>query len=194
MNKDAVVEYFRDLPQLTTSRLILRRLKKTDYHDMYEYASDPEVTRYLTWEPHPDLLYTLRYLSYITTRYRTGDFSDWAVIWKQTGQMIGTCGFTSFCYAHNGAEIGYVLHRSFWGQGIAPEAVRAVLRAGFLDLNIHRIEAHFMEGNDRSRRVMEKVGMTFEGMQRESMFIKNGYRTVGVCAILAPEYIRLSTR
>ncbi len=194
MNKDAVVDYFRDLPQLTTPRLILRRLKRTDYHDMYEYASDPEVTKYLTWEPHPDRLYTLRYLSYITTRYRSGDFSDWAVIWKETEQMIGTCGFTSFCYAHNSAEIGYVLNRDFWGQGIAPEAVRAVLRVGFLDLNIHRIEAHYMEGNDRSRRVMEKAGMKFEGMQRDSMFIKNSYRTVGICAMLAPEYFHSGSR
>ena len=189
MNKDTALEYFRDPPQLVTDRLVLRRMKKTDYHDMFDYAHNPEVTRYLTWEPHPDSLYTLRYLAYITTRYRAGDFSDWAVVLKENRRMIGTCGFTTFHYAHNSAEIGYVLHPDYWGRGIAAEAVRAVLREGFLHLNLHRIEARYMEGNARSRRVMEKVGMRFEGMQREAMFVKNTYVTIGVCAILAGEFI-----
>ena len=156
---------------------------------MFEYASDPDVTRYLTWEPHPDPDYTLRYLAYISTQYRAGLFYDWAVLWKENRQMIGSCGFTQFHYEHNSAEIGYVLNPRYWGRGIAAEAAEAVLRVGFLTLNLHRIEARFMIGNDKSRRVMEKIGMTFEGMQRESMLIKNEYTTVGTCAILAADYI-----
>lgn len=189
MTKETAVRYFRDLPELVTNRLILRRMKKTDYHDMFEYACNPDVTRYLTWHPHPDAGYTLRYLSYISTRYRAGDFYDWAIVWRENRKMIGTCGFTSFHYEHNSAEVGYVLHPAYWGHGIAPEALRAVLREGFVTLNLHRIEAKFMEGNDRSRRVMEKVGMRFEGMQREGMYIKENYTTVGTCAILAAEFI-----
>lgn len=189
MNKDSVYRYFRDIPELVTPRLVLRRIRKTDYHDMYEYASSETVTRYLTWEPHPDPGYTLRYLSYVSTQYKAGNFYDWAVIWKANRKMIGTCGFTAFHYEHNGAEIGYVLNPKYWGMGIAAEAARAVLRTGFLALNLHRIEAKFMDGNVQSRRVMEKIGMTFEGMQRESMLIKNRYATVGICAILAADYI-----
>lgn len=192
MNKDSVYKYFHSMPELVTPRLVLRRMKKTDYHDMYEYASRTEVTRYLTWEPHPDPEYTLRYLAYITTQYRAGLFYDWALQWKETRRMIGTCGFTQFHYEHNSAEIGYVLNPQYWGLGIAAEAAEAVLRVGFLTLNLHRIEARFMSGNDRSRRVMEKVGMTFEGMQRESMLIKNEYTSVGTCAILASDYIARS--
>lgn len=189
MTKETVMRYFRDPPELVTPRLVLRRMKKTDYNDMYDYASDENVTRYLTWYPHPDAGYTLRYLAYITTRYRAGEFYDWAVIWKETRKMIGTCGFTSFHYGHNSAEIGYVLNPEYWGKGIAVEAVRAVMRVGFLTLNLHRIEAKFMEGNDRSRRVMEKAGMLFEGMQREAMYIKDQYTTIGTCAILASDFI-----
>ena len=102
--------------------------------------------------------------------------------------MIGTCGFTSFRLDANSAEIGYVLNRSYWGMGVAPEAVRAVLRFGFLELRLHRIEAHYMIGNDRSRRVMEKVGMTYEGTQRDSLFVKGRYVSVGVCAVLENEF------
>jgi ribosomal-protein-alanine N-acetyltransferase len=74
--------------------------------------------------------------------------------------------------------------------GIAPEAVEAVLAYGFDRLLLHRIEARFMEGNDASLRVMEKVGMRFEGFRRESMLVKGSYRTIGTCSILFDEYAK----
>ena len=189
MNRDIVLRYFRDPPEITTSRLLLRRLKTTDYRDMYEYACDPNVTRFLTWQPHPNPAWTMRYLAYVATRYRAGEFFDWAVVLRENQKMIGTCGFTSFSYEHNSAEIGYVLNPSYWGQGIAPEAVQAVMDVGFRVLNLHRIEAKFILGNERSRRVMEKAGMSFEGYQREAMYILDGYKTIGVCSILFSEYL-----
>lgn len=189
MNKDAAARYFRDPPELTTPRLVLRRLKKTDYRDMYEYARDHLVTEFLTWHVHPSENYTLRYITYVLPKYRSGEFRDWAVVFKENNKMIGTCGFTSLDFSHNSGEIGYVLNREYWGQGLAAEAIRAVLQVGFLDLNLHRIEAKYIEGNERSRRVMEKCGMTFEGLQRESMLIKENYRTIGVCSILRSEYL-----
>ena len=156
---------------------------------MYEYACDPNVTRFLTWQPHPNPAWTMRYLAYVATRYRAGEFFDWAVVLRENQKMIGTCGFTSFSYEHNSAEIGYVLNPSYWGQGIALEAAQAVMDVGFRVLNLHRIEAKFILGNDRSRRVMEKAGMSFEGYQREAMYILDGYKTIGVCSILFSEYL-----
>ena len=188
MNHDELTRIFRDPPEIETPRLILRRMRKTDSADMYEYARDPAVSEYLLWQPHESEAYTRRYLNYLQTRYRAGDFHDWAVVWRDADKMIGTCGFTSFRLDANSAEIGYVLNRSYWGMGVAPEAVRAVLRFGFLELRLHRIEAHYMIGNDRSRRVMEKVGMTYEGTQRDSLFVKGRYVSVGVCAVLENEF------
>ena len=188
MNHDELTRIFRDPPEIETPRLILRRMRKTDSTDMYEYARDPAVSEYLLWQPHESEAYTRRYLNYLQTRYRAGDFHDWAVVWRDADKMIGTCGFTSFRLDANSAEIGYVLNRSYWGMGVAPEAVRAVLRFGFLELRLHRIEAHYMIGNDRSRRVMEKVGMTYEGTQRDSLFVKGRYVSVGVCAVLENEF------
>ncbi len=176
------------MPQLETERLILRRMRVGDEQDMYEYAHRSEVTRYLLWSPHPDLFYTRDYLRYLATRYATGSFYDWAVVLKSNSRMIGTCGFTSFDCAHDAAEIGYVLNPDYRGQGIAPEAVRAVLAFGFDRLALHRIEARFIEGNAASLRVMEKVGMHFEGYRREAMLVKGSYRTIGYCSILASEY------
>jgi len=191
MDREEITRIFRDPPVLETSRLTLRRMLKRDSLDMFEYACSPDVTEYLLWEPHRNETYTYKYLSYLQSRYRAGDFYDWAVVWRNTDKMIGTCGFTRFHWEHNAAEIGYVLNPGFWGYGIAPEAVRAVLRFGFINLGLHRIEARYMAGNIRSRRVMEKVGMQYEGIARDSMYVKGKYVTIGTCAILKPDYLEL---
>ena len=190
LTRDEVMSVFRDPPELETSRLVLRRMLRRDANDMYEYSCNPEVTRYLLWNPHPDKLYTARYLSYIQSRYRSGDFYDWAVIWKESDKMIGTCGFTRFNHDANSAEVGYVLNPAFWGIGAAPEAVKRVMHFGFSELELHRIEAKYMVGNDRSMRVMEKLGMQSEGVARDSMYVKGKYVSVGTYAILRDEYIR----
>lgn len=184
MKCETVCRIFSDMPTLTTERLLLRRMLVGDCYDMYEYASKPEVTQFLTWSPHPDIEYTKEYLQYIANHYKLGDFYDWAVVLREEGKMIGTCGFTRFHMQHDCGEIGYVINPAYRGQGIACEAVRAVMDFGFSRLGLNRIEAKYMEGNQASRRVMEKVGMTFEGVRRGEMLIKGCYHNVGVCAIL----------
>ncbi len=189
MNRDELQRIFREPPQILTNRLVLRKMLKTDYKDMYEYACRRDVTEYLLWDPHESEAYTYKYLQYIQSRYRTGEFYDWAVVLRGANKMIGTCGFTRFTLENNSAEIGYVLNPYYWGNGLAPEAVQAILRFGFMQLRMNRIEAKYMEGNTRSRRVMEKVGMQFEGIQRESMHVKDHYVSIGVCSILRREYL-----
>lgn len=190
MNHEEITRIFRDPPELGTPRLTLRKLLRQDSGDMYDYASRPEVSEYLLWQPHESEAFTRRYLNYLQSRYRAGDFHDWAVVLRESGRMVGTCGFTRFQYEANAAEIGYVLHPDVWGRGIAPEAARAVMRFGFGELRLHRIEARYILGNDRSRRVMDKLGMQFEGVARESIYVKGKYVSVATCAILEKEFYR----
>lgn len=188
MKKEKIYRVFSHLPELVTERLTLRKMMAADASDMYEYASRPDVTKYLTWFPHPDRQYTKEYLEYLGNRYSAGMFYDWAVIYEPDCKMVGTCGFTSFNCQSDSAEIGYVLNPEYWGKGIATEAVARVLRFGFEQMGLHRIEARFIEGNESSRRVMEKVGMTFEGIAREGLLVKGNYVNVGTCAILRSEW------
>lgn len=186
MDRSGILKYFKDPPTLKTDRLILRKLEKNDASDMYEYASDPKVTKYLLWEPHINLKYTSKYLSYIQSRYRAGEFYDWAVTLKNE-KMIGTCGFTSFNFNNNSAEVGYVLNPAFWHRGIAREALCEVLRFGFLVLELNRIEAKYMYENTDSLNVMKSVGMSFEGISRNAVYKKGRYVSVGTCAILSED-------
>ena len=188
MKRETVSRIFRDQPMLETERLILRQISPLDERDFYEYASDPAVSQYLLWSPHPNIEYTRRYLSYLETRYAVGDFFDWAIVLKENGKMIGTVGFTRFRYEDDCGEVGYVLNSAFWGRGYALEALRAVLLFGFGTLGLARIEAKFIEDNVRSLRVMEKAGMRLEGYLRASMRVKGELTTIGVCSILREEF------
>ena len=191
MKKELLYFTFSNIPRLTTDRLVLRKLKVSDAQDMFEYSNRRDVTKYLTWYPHPDLGYTEEYLRYIGQRYATGDFYDWAITLKENGKMIGTCGFTRFDLPNNAAEIGYVLNPEYHGKGYATEAASEVMRFGFEELKLHRLEAKHMIGNDASHRVMEKLGMREEGTFRESYYVHREYRTVTVCSILENEYFNL---
>ena len=188
MNKEKLVKIFSAIPVIETERLVLRAMSARDSADMFDYSSRGELTKYLLWSPHNTVNYTREYLAYIEKRYKVGDFYDWAVVEKESGRMIGTCGFTSIDLSNRRGEIGYVLNPDFHRRGYAPEAARAVIEFGFARLDLNRIEARFMEGNDASRRVAEKLGMTFEGYTRDAIFVKGAYRTVGTCAILRREF------
>ena len=188
MERERICRIFSQMPTLQTDRLILRPMRVSDAEDMFRYARRQDVTEYLLWSPHPSRQYTEEYLRYLQRRYALGEFYDWAVVEKKSGRMIGTCGFTRFDFPHNAGEIGYVLAPDCHGRGLGTEAARRVLRFGFEELELHRIEAKFMQGNDASLRVMEKLGMTLEGYRRDGMYVKNRYRTIGVCSILKEEF------
>jgi ribosomal-protein-alanine N-acetyltransferase len=168
-------------------------MRPADSYDMFEYARRADVTKYLTWQPHPSREYTRDYLDLVGKCYRNGEFFDWAVVWREGfffEKMIGTCGFTRFDFANNSAELGYVINPEYRGRGIAPEALKRVIEFGFYELSLNRLEAKYIVGNDASRRVMEKVGMRFEGINRGSLLLRGEYRDVGVCSILASDYVK----
>lgn len=184
MKKEKLFKKFSSMPTLYTERLILRPLSIFDADDMYEYASREDLTRFLLWSPHASVFHTKEYLAYIEQRYKTSDFYDWAITLADTGKMIGTAGFTRIDCPNDCGEIGYVLNPDYHGRGIATEAAARIVQFGFEELGLHRIEAKFMRGNDASLRVMQKLGMTFEGYHEDAMLVKGSYRTIGYAAIV----------
>ena len=180
---------FADLPVLETERLLLRRMRPEDAEAMFAYASDPEVTRYVLWDTHNSLEDTRNFLSLVAEGYGRGDFGGWGLVLKEADTFIGTCGLDAdYSPEHALAELGYVLSRKYWGRGIMPEAVRAVIHFGFEELDLNRMESRCISENTASARVMEKAGMVYEGTFREREFIKDSYRDMKVYAILRREY------
>ena len=187
MNKSQL-SLFKKIPTVTTERLVLRKLVPADADDMYEYAQNPIVTRFLLWEPHVTKKFTQSYLKFIQTQYSACTFCDWAVTLADSGKMIGTCGFTSFDLENDGAELGYVISPDYWGNGYATEALSRVLSFGFSVLGLNRMYVRILSGNEASERVARKCGMRHEATFYSSLLVKGEFRTVKIFAILRDEF------
>ena len=163
--------------RIETHRLILRRYRIEDAEDMFNnWASDPEVTKFLTWPPHQSVDVTRWLVNDWISHYDDGGFFQWAIELKETGSVIGSIGVVRLEEAIGEAEIGYCMGRAFWGQGIMPEALRAVTDYLFDTAGLDRICAGHDVRNPNSGRVMEKAGLKKEGVRRGG-----GKNNQGIC-------------
>jgi ribosomal-protein-alanine N-acetyltransferase len=151
---------------LESERVRLRPLEETDADAMFLYASDPEVTRYLPWHPATTVDNVRPFLVEQSWRRRKGTGYAFAVILRETGEMIGSVSLMSVrrrglwgCVGRREAEMGYVSGQQTWGKGLMTEAARLCLQFAFEELRLHRVHAWVDKENLASRRVLEKIGM-----------------------------------
>lgn len=163
--------------RLETQRLILRRFEIEDADDMYNnWASDPEVTRYLTWPVHSSVEVTRSLLTEWVSLYENGGYFSWAMEYKETGEVIGNISVVRLNEATEAADMGYCMSRVYWGQGLMPEALMAVIDYLFDVVGLNRIAACHDVNNLKSGRVMDKAGMKLEGILRAA-----GKNNRGIC-------------
>lgn len=149
---------------LETDRLILRPPVDSDAAAIFEaYTQDPEVTRYLMWRPHEQLADAQEYLRRCGVGWDAGTELTWMLTRRTDQQVLGAIALRP--QGHK-ANIGYVLARPFWGQGLMPEAGRALLSEARHVGGLHRVWAVCDVDNHASARVMEKIGMVREGILR----------------------------
>ena len=170
---------------IETHRLILRKFRLEDAEDMFNnWASDPEVTRFLTWPCHAGAEISRMVLTDWIGHYEEGGFFNWAIEWKDTGEAIGNIAVVSVDADTESAEIGYCLGRMYWGRGIMPEALRAVMDYLFDTVGMNRITAYHDVNNPKSGRVMKKAGMQPEGILRQAKKNNQGICDVALYALL----------
>lgn len=148
---------------LTTERLLLRRPRRTDVDAVYEHGRDPEVTRYLIFPTHRSRADAERFLAGCGQRWGSGEEYCWVIGLKERDQVVGSIACRIRGHA---AEIGYALSRASWGFGYATEAGRAVVGWATGLSGIYRVWAVCDVENVASARVLEKLGMSREGMLR----------------------------
>lgn len=163
--------------KLETNRLILRRFTMVDAEDMYNnWASDPEVTKYLTWPAHSSVEVTKMILNSWIANYEDGGVFNWAMEYKATGKVIGNISVVKLDETIEAADMGYCMGQAFWGQGIMPEALEAVMNFLFDEVGLNRIAACHDINNPKSGKVMDKAGMKLEGVMRQA-----GKNNLGIC-------------
>jgi [ribosomal protein S5]-alanine N-acetyltransferase len=176
-------------PKLETARLVLRPFETRDVEDVFAYASDAEVSRYVLWDRHTTRADSQRFLEWVLGQYARGELPSWGIMDKTSGRVVGSIGYGWPEPAHARAEVGYVLARSHWGRGLMSEAVRAVLGHAFGTLHLHKVVAHCHVLNVGSRRVLEKVGLRHEGRLYEHLFVKGSYWDIDVLGVLDREWL-----
>ena len=150
--------------RIDTARLVLRRPVLADAPAIFEgYAQDPDVVRYLMWRPHTSIRDTTEYLARCVAGNNAGDDLTWALTLKGDDRLIGMFALRPHGFK---ADLGYVLARLYWGRGLVTEAGRAIVDLAFSDPAVHRVWAVCDVDNKASARVLEKLGMTLEGVLR----------------------------
>lgn len=176
-----------NLPTLETERLILRRFEETDGQDIYDnYASDPMVARYVTWNAHtsPDASLAFAKASHAGT---FGTY-QWAIVLKETGHVIGSVGLVEADEEKKTGEFGYVIGRNWWNKGITTEAMKEMLRYIFLECGFVSLEGCHDVRNPASGKVMEKCGFTYSHEEDVFTPMKNTTVRVKVYTQTAEQY------
>ena len=165
--------------RIETNRLILRPFRMSDAEKMFaNWASDPEVTRFLTWPTHTSVDVTRKVLDHWVSSYEKPDYYQWAICLKENDEPIGSMAVVDGDFRIGRAEIGYCISRNWWGKGITAEALHAAIDYLFGDVGMNRIEARHDVNNPNSGKVMQKCGMKMEGI-----FPDYGCNNQGVCDI-----------
>lgn len=184
--------FLTNLPRLETNRLVLRKIEKTDDEDMFEHASNENISKYVQWDAQKSIDESKEFINSILNNYIKGEFpSPWAIVYKENNKFIGTIEFTQLNVENRYGEIGYAISEEYWGQGLVVEAAREVLRIGFDILYLNRIQACCMIKNVQSTKVMTKIGMSCEGILREYSLVKGMFKDIKIYSILKKEWLKL---
>ena len=174
---------------IETERLLLRRFSADDARAMYRnWASDPEVTRFLTWRTYAGVGDGEAVLRDWVSSYAKEDFYQWAIVLKSHGSdPIGGISAVRVDDAIDAVEIGYCIGRTWWRQGITSEALRAVMDFFFDTVGANRVAARHDPNNPHSGMVMRKCGMKYEGTLRSADRNNQGVCDICCYALLRSE-------
>ena len=155
------------MKELETERLLLRRIRREDAQRIFDcWASDPEVTRYLTWQPHASVAVTEAIVARWLADYDKPDTYRYGIELRETGELIGMIDVVG--YHHGNPVIGYCSGRAYWGNGYMTEALKALCAALFeAGYSMIRIEA--VRENVGSNRVIQKAGFRLANSREQPM-------------------------
>ncbi|MGL5806343.1 MAG: GNAT family N-acetyltransferase [Xenococcaceae cyanobacterium] len=173
---------------LQTKRLILRRLHLTDAAQVQKLAGAKEIAMNTLSIPHPyqDGV-AEKWIELSQKGFERGHLFNLAIVEKQTDFLCGSIGL-SIDKVHDRAELGYWIGVEFWGRGYCTEAAVAVINYGFEVLNLHRIHASYLTRNSASGRVMQKIGMTYEGCCQQHIKKWGQFQDLALYGILASQW------
>ena len=177
---------------IETDRLILRPFKISDADAIYKnWASDKEVTKFLTWEPHKSVEVTKIILKDWVSSYKSKNYYHWAITLKDNvDKPIGAIGVVDYREDIKMVHVGYCMGRKWWNKGITSEAFISIIDFLINEVKVNRIESRHDPNNPNSGKVMMKCGLKYEGTIREGDINNQGICDYSIYGIIASDFIR----
>lgn len=182
-----VVSQFEVFPELSTSRLELRRMRKEDVPTIFALRSSPDVMRYIDRKKAETIEEAKAFLKIIDDSLATGDGLAWGVYEKGSDQLAGNISFWRILKEHSRAELGYMLMPDYWNKGLMKEAIRCVLEFGFNKMHLHSVEARINPLNVASSKVLLATGFRKEAYFREDFYFEGKFGDTEVYSRLSDD-------
>ncbi|MDX2427273.1 MAG: GNAT family N-acetyltransferase [Xanthomonadales bacterium] len=174
---------------LKTDNLQLRPSNSTDAEGMFAMLSDPQSMKYWSDQPISNLDAAIEVLQQDLESDAQGNSMCWAITFNGQDKMIGKCILFQFSRDKHRAEIGYILNRKYWRQGLTHQALGAVIDFAFSTLKLHRIEADVDTENTASIGLLEKLGFKREGLFRERWRVYDKWQDSLMLGLLKKDWL-----
>jgi len=178
---------FNPFPEITTDRLLLRAVSKSDVKEIFFLRSDKRVMKYIDKTPAETLDDADEFITKITELEKNNEVVTWAIVLKGDSKLIGTICYWNIQKEHYRAEIGYVLHPDYWGKGIMQEAFSEVVNYGFKVMKLHLIEANVNPANEASIKLLEKNNFIREAYYEENYYYNGKFLDTAIYSLLTTE-------
>ena len=189
MNVAPANSVFSSFPEVDAGDLRLRALRLADAEHLYAIFSDEQVTEHYDLDTFSDPRQALELIERFKGRYENRIGLRWAIVRKESPDVVlGTCGYNLWIQPSSRAVLGFDLERRHWRQGIMSQALQATLAFGFGPMALNRVEALSFAQNTASRRLLEKIGFSCDGVLREYELIKGRFVDMAMYSLLQREY------
>jgi ribosomal-protein-alanine N-acetyltransferase len=180
---------FNSFPEFESERLHFRKILLSDAKDIFLIRSNDEVMRFMDVPRHHTISDSEKLIQTAEETYNNEVGINWAIIEKKSNIFIGYIGFIRVTPEHCRAEIGYALKPEFWGKGYMHETINKLVRFGFKNMKLHSIEANVNPKNERSKKVLEKIGFKKEAYFRENYLFDNKFLDSIIYSLLEKDLI-----
>lgn len=173
---------FHPFPKIEIKNLIFDQLKPSDSADLFKIRSDEKVMQYILKPRDQNEKDTIALISAINNAVRLSEGIYWGIKIKPENKLIGAVGFNYINRIHQNAEIGYLIHKDYWGKGIGSLATKTIVEFAFKQLKLHRIEASISPGNIASKEILKKLGFQKECLFEEHIFFNGKFENTEIWA------------
>lgn len=171
-------------PILETDKFILRKISMDDSYNLFEVFSNENIMKFYGMFPVNDISKINDLINHFDNLFAEDKGIRWAIISKESNDLIGTCGFHNWNQKHFRAEIGYELKELHWGKGYMNEVLKEIINYGFSQMSSYRIEALIYPENEKSYNSLMKIGFEYEGFLKGYAFYRNIHQDLKLFSIV----------